>query len=249
MKNLREKDLRKVSILILNYIILAILIIATVFTLSSDYIKPVRKKVSEELNVTNTEQNVIFIDETILEKQIPETKKSYEQLEEKKSRYLDEPIFPHKSPFEIYIPILDVESKVYEGEFSKNSELEKLVMLKELPTTDGGKISLFYPGEEGVCLIAGHHLRSGKLFGALEYIEKEDDVILTSSAPKVVLTYKVVDIIPYSDKYSPAEIFMVREGESKLILLTCSYRIGKPKTRFLVICQLENIKIKNKKIF
>lgn len=248
MKNLREKDLRKVSILILNYIILAILIIATVFTFSSDYIKPVRKKVSEELNITNTEQNVIVIDETILEKQTPETKKSYEQLEEK-SKYLDEPIFPHKSPFAIYIPSLDVKSKVYEGEFSKNSELEKLVMLKELPTTDGGKISLFYPGEERVCLIAGHHLRSGKLFGALEHIEKGDDVILTSSAPKVVLTYKVVDIISYSDKYSPAEIFMVREGESKLILLTCSYRIGKPKTRFLVICQFENVKIKNKKIF
>lgn len=244
MKNLREKDLRKVSILILNYIILAILIIATIFTLSSDYIKPVRKKVSKELNITNTEQNVIVIDETILEKQIPATDKSHEQLEEEKSKYLDEPIFPHKSPFEIYILSLDIKSKVYEGEFSKDSELEKLVMLKELPTTGGGKISLFYPGEEGVCLIAGHHLRSGKLFGALEYIEKGDDVILTSSAPKVVLTYKVVDIISYSDKYSPAEIFMVREGESKLILLTCSYRIGKPKTRFLVICQLENVKIK-----
>ncbi|MBA7600824.1 hypothetical protein ES703_07884 [subsurface metagenome] len=235
MKNLREKDLRRISILILNYIILAILIIATVFTLSSDYIKPVRK-------------NVIVIDETILEKQTPETKKSYEQLEEK-SKYLDEPTFPHKSPFEIYIPILDVKSKVYEGEFSKDSELEKLVMLKELPTTGGGKISLFYPGEEGVCLIAGHHLKSGKLFGALEHIEKDDDVILTSSAPKVVLTYKVVDIIPYGSKYSPAEIFISREGELKLILLTCSYRIGRPKTRFLVICQFENVKIKNKKIF
>jgi len=235
LKNLREKDLRRISILILNYIILAILIIATVFTLSSDYIKPVRK-------------NVIVIDETILEKQTPETKKSYEQLEEK-SKYLDEPTFPHKSPFEIYIPILDVKSKVYEGEFSKDSELEKLVMLKELPTTGGGKISLFYPGEEGVCLIAGHHLKSGKLFGALEHIEKDDDVILTSSAPKVVLTYKVVDIIPYGSKYSPAEIFISREGELKLILLTCSYRIGRPKTRFLVICQFENVKIKNKKIF
>ena len=139
-------------------------------------------------------------------------------------------------------PSLDVKSKVYEGEFSKDSELEKLVMLKELPTTAGGKISLFYPGEEGACLIAGHHLRSGKLFGALEHIEKGDDVIIQSFFPKVVLTYKVGDIISYGSKYSPAEIFISREGESKLILLTCSYRIGKPKTRFLVICQLENIK-------
>jgi len=229
--SVKKAGFRNISISILNYLILIILIGAIILTLSSDFVPLLKKRVSEESviplqDMQNLEQQLVknAIEEAL---KLKRTKK--EEIK---------PIFPHKSPFEIYIPSIDVISNVYEGEFSKDSELEKLIMLKELPTINGGKFPLTFPGEEGTCVIAGHHLRSGELFGALEYIKEGDDVIITSSDSKVILTYKVNNIIPYSDKNSPAEIFIAKEGESKLILFTCSYRIGEPKTRFIVVCEL-----------
>jgi LPXTG-site transpeptidase (sortase) family protein len=203
-------------------------------TLSSDYIPFLRKRTSEELSVSiKIEQN---LGQQLIENAIDEALK---RNRVKKS----EPklIFPHETPFEIYIPSIDVRSNVYEGEFSKDSELEKLVMLKELYTADGSKLTFTFPGEEGTCVIAGHHLKRDRLFGALEFVKEDDIVIITSSDNKVALTYDVVEIIPYSDKYSPAEIFISKEEESKLILFTCSYRVGEPKTRFIVICKLVDI--------
>lgn len=229
--------MRKILIYILNYLILAILIGAIVLTLSSDYVPLLRKRVSEEHIINlKIEQNLA---QQLIENAIEEALK-IKRIKKEETKH----IFPCKSPFEISIPSIDIKSNVYEGEFSKNSELEKLVMLKELSTVDGEKFPLTFPGEEGTCVIAGHHLRSGKLFGALEYIKENDYVIISSFSPKVILTYNVIDIIPYSDKYSPAEIFIAKEGESRLILFTCSYRIGKPKTRFIVICELVDIEEK-----
>lgn len=226
-------DLRKTFISILNYLILAILIGAIIFTLSSDYIPLLRKRASEELSVTvKIEQS---LGQQLIENAIDESLKR-NRVKKKESK----PIFPHKTPFEIHIPSIDVKSNVYEGEFSKDSELEKLIILKELYTADERKLPLTFPGEEGTCVITGHHLRSGELFGSLEYIKENDSVIITSSDPKVVLTYKVDEIIPFSDEYLPANLFMVKEEESKLILFTCSYLPTK-KTRFIVICKLVDI--------
>ena len=235
-----ETNLKKKLISIINYLIFAILILSTAFTLSSDYIPPVRKEVFKKLSSTSKQDGTIF-DE--LKQLTSGTIKSIETITENEINYLDkEAAFPHNNPFDIYIPVLDVKSIVYEGDFSKDSDLYKILLVKELSTTDGGKISLSYPGEEGMCLIAGHHLRSGKLFGALEYIEVNDDVYLFSSTINVLLTYKVTEILPYIDAYSSTEMFISREGESKLFLLTCSYRLEKPKTRFLAICELVDIK-------
>ena len=250
MKDIKEKNkslfniktnLRKISISIINYLIFTVLILTAAFTLYSDYIPPVRKEVFKKLSSTTTKQDVIIFDE--LKQLTSGTIKSIKTVTENDINYLDkEAAFPHNNPFDIYIPVLDVKSIVYEGDFSKDSDLYKILLVKELPTADGGKISFTYPGEEGVCLIAGHHLKSGKLFGALEYIEVDDDVYLFSSTINVLLTYKVTEILPYVDEYSPAEMFKLKEGESKLFLLTCSYRIGKPKTRFIAICELVDVK-------
>jgi LPXTG-site transpeptidase (sortase) family protein len=232
-------DLKKTFISILNYLILAILIGAIMLTLSSDYIPVLRKRASEELSVAvKIEQS---LGQRLIENAIDEALNRNKTIIEKKEPKL---IFPHKTPFEIHIPSIDVKSNVYEGEFSKDSELEKLIILKELYTADERKLPLTFPGEEGTCVIAGHHLRSGKLFGALEHIKENDYIIITSFSPKVVLTYNVIDIIPYSDRYSPLETFIAKEGESRLILFTCSYRIGMPKTRFIVICELVDIEEK-----
>ena len=233
----RKAGFRNISISILNYLILTILIAATVLTLSSDFIPLLRKRVSEEPVIPL--QDIQNLEQPLIKNAIEEALK----LKRTKKEEI-KPIFPHKSPFEIYVASIDVISNVYEGEFSKDSELEKLIMLKELSTIDGGKFPLIFPGEEGTCVIAGHHLRSGELFGALEHIKEGDDVIVTSSDSKVILTYKVSNIIPYSDKNSPAEIFIAEEGESKLILFTCSYRLGKPKSRFIVVCELVDIEEK-----
>lgn len=228
-------DLRKTFISILNYLILATLIGAIIFTLSSDYIPLLRKRASEELSVAvKIEQS---LGQRLIEKAIDEALKRNKTRIKKKE---PKPIFPHKTPFEIHIPSIDVKSNVYEGEFSKDSELEKLIILKELYTADERKLPLTFPGEEGTCVIAGHHLRSGELFGSLEYIKENDSVIITSSDPKVVLTYKVDEIIPFSDEYLPANLFMVKEEKPKLILFTCSYLPTK-KTRFIVICKLVDI--------
>ena len=243
-----QKGLRKTSTLILNYLILIILIGAIIFTLSSDFIPLLRKRVLEELKSPTIKQSEIVLEQTSSEADL-----TYEQnladdtknLEEKPKYFLEKSIFPHESPFEIYIPSIDVTSNVNEGEFREHSDLEKIVMLKELPTKDGGKFSFNYPGEEGACIIVGHHLKGDRLFGALEYVKKDDEVILTSSNPKVILTYKVDEIIPYVDKYTSAEMFMVKEGESRLFLLTCSYRVGKPKTRFMVVCELVDVERKD----
>ena len=144
--------------------------------------------------------------------------------------------FPKRSPFLLVIPSLDIESLVYRGEFSAHSDPYKLVILDSLDKSDGSTLKLNWPGEHGVAVIGGHDLKSGELFGRLEDININDEVILTSSDKNRRLTYKVSKIIPYQEKYALTNMFYSQD--SKLILLTCSYRIGEPKTRFIVICNL-----------
>jgi len=235
----RKNNIRRKFILITSYLILTILILTIISTLSSDYIPFITKKLSEKSDFPTNVKSDYDLTQQLIES---ETENALEENPVETEEI--KPFFPLESPFEIYIPSIDVKSSVYEGEFSEHSNLDKIVMLKELPTKDGDKISFFYPGEEGTCIIVGHHLKGDRLFGALEHVKEDNEVIISSFDPKVVLTYKVVEIIPYVDKYTSADKFMVFEGKSRLILLTCSYRIGEPKTRFMVVCELVDIEEK-----